>query len=309
MLPHTHDRVPARRAFTLIELLIVVSIITLLLAILLPSLSSARQQARNANCLYNLKGQGIATQFYLTSNREYFPYRDSTSSPGGGSVWAAFKPTRTILKEDRRALEIFACPADAWEGRIYELGTDAGPAPAGGSTEADRLGIANYYKLPVDFKVRWSYALNNMTGIRPVDASLNPLLAAQERLLFSQRAAAYRNTTKTLLYADCTWINARGHKSLVNDTPALKGRVANGNAPSRFATTPFDLPDYDRPRQSARRHPSGSNVVFFDQHAETVSQKALFAPSTVLYSWSESFNPAGQYPPGVIDPATLPELP
>src|SRR5689334_4943772 len=93
-----------RAAFTLIELMVVIAIIVLLMAILLPSLSAARRQGRNTSCLSNLKAQGIMTQFYLNNNHEYFPYRDSTSNPGGGNVWNGFKATRTILKEDRRPL-------------------------------------------------------------------------------------------------------------------------------------------------------------------------------------------------------------
>jgi len=44
----------------------------------------------------------------------------------------------------------------------------------------------------------------------------------------------------------------------------LKGRVANANAPYRFDKL-AEIPDeWNRPRVSGRRHPSGNNVVFFD---------------------------------------------
>lgn len=294
-----------QRAFTLIELMVVVAIIALLMAILLPSLAAARQQARNTNCLSNLKAQGLATQFYLNNSKEMFPVRTATSATGGGSVYGAFEPTRTILKEDRRPLEVFACPNDTDEIRVYEVGEETTPPPADGSAESARLGIGTFYKLPVDFKVRWSYGLNNMTGVRPTTEA--------ERAVFNPSAAAYKNVTKTLLYADSTWVNARAHDKAVNDYPKLKGRVANAAAPFRWDKKDEISDEWNRPRGSGRRHPAGNNVVFFDQHAETLSQKALFAPATVLYSWSESWDPTGttKYPQGVQDPNDpgLPELP
>jgi len=52
------------RAFTLIELLVVVAIIAILAALLLPALQSAKESARAAKCLSNLKQLGIAATVY-----------------------------------------------------------------------------------------------------------------------------------------------------------------------------------------------------------------------------------------------------
>jgi prepilin-type N-terminal cleavage/methylation domain-containing protein/prepilin-type processing-associated H-X9-DG protein len=62
-----------RKAFTLVELLVVVGIIALLVAILLPALNKARQTATAVQCQSNLRQIGIAFFNYATENHDYIP--------------------------------------------------------------------------------------------------------------------------------------------------------------------------------------------------------------------------------------------
>jgi prepilin-type N-terminal cleavage/methylation domain-containing protein len=63
-------------AFTLVELLVVISIIALLLSILMPSLKRAREQANEVVCASQLKQWGVAFECYAAGNRGYWPHCD-----------------------------------------------------------------------------------------------------------------------------------------------------------------------------------------------------------------------------------------
>ena len=84
-------RIP--RAFTLIEILVVVAIIALLISILLPSLNAAREQAQTVVCKTRLKELYSGHVLYAQDSKGRFPHWDWwlwDNFPGSGEAQADF---------------------------------------------------------------------------------------------------------------------------------------------------------------------------------------------------------------------------
>jgi prepilin-type processing-associated H-X9-DG protein len=118
----------SRAALTLVELLVAVSVILILLAILLPVISRAREQARRVICASNLHQIAIAWTAYAHANNGLLPAaaEGGITRPHDFLVW--YLPI-TQEKLDSSALApylgrplnpaIFRCPSDDWAAHTY----------------------------------------------------------------------------------------------------------------------------------------------------------------------------------------------
>jgi prepilin-type N-terminal cleavage/methylation domain-containing protein len=131
------------RAFTLVELLVVISIIALLLGVLVPATNKARNYAKKVVCRTSLYNCGLAVRMYLDDNKQYMP--PAAQMP---SVNVTKRPIADYLASyigDKKALK---CPGDKQqkfflqEGSSYEYNMSLGDQRVEKTFLAERHGVS-----------------------------------------------------------------------------------------------------------------------------------------------------------------------
>ena len=233
-------------AFTLIELLVVVAIIALLISILLPSLSAAREHAKSAVCKSNLHQLSLATTYYADDNRERLPYIIGSPKTGDPTPTnAPFYQFHQIFLfwKYQKDLNIYRCPSAKNETSVKKHFGDVGPADYNSF-------VSYYFVLKSDSYYGEAYLDRRWPEIDPTE-----VVGEEIPQLYTEY-----------------WFNDWSTGASINGkpVPAISGGMINKIPLPNLAVVMSDaVPD-------APRHRGGNQLAFLDAHVDWFKRDRYF---------------------------------
>ena len=296
-------------AFTLVELLVVIGIIALLISILLPALSKARDQANNIKCLSNVKQLTTASMMFANDHQGYMPtcsddqwahandpyqrkwlYRVSTTSGGSVKDWPSMlMPYLGVKDADMNTFQmnpqgqsrLFVCPSDIWQDgtqaagyKIFNNVTNPVNDPNG------YFPIS--YGINADVACTVDYAANPQYGRFGKNDSVSVYHGPGTGLPLDCKINRIFRPSETLLFADC----------------GVRPQVAGANAPLDYSDSVYYTTNYTSSNSSIpagqgntlaatqkcgwlagriplARHKNKINIAFADGHAASIANGAF----------------------------------
>ena len=211
------------RAFTLIELLVVIAIIAMLASLLLPALGRAKQKARPAACLSNLRQIGFAFALYQDENDDRFPDQRALKSALGYRPWTDWPPSdpragwaAVTLSNQLDHAAVWMCPGIA-ASRLREVPQVVQNFHAGDDTTVTGYWLWRFDRetAPVPLDNFWNKTSD--TALRDLRAANNPTIGKPAAL------------SEVELAVDAYFPN-----TIPSVAPALSGRAAHPGGRNRL---------------------------------------------------------------------------
>jgi prepilin-type N-terminal cleavage/methylation domain-containing protein/prepilin-type processing-associated H-X9-DG protein len=261
-----------RLGFTLVELLVVISIIALLMAVLLPALGKAREQAKMIACLANLKQWGVVAYTYAEDN--------SGNLWSGGANQYAINNNQIgfwwiaqlkVKDQDWKQNKIWFCPS-AQKPMINENGTSTGEV-----SHFSAWGIESQTSLAT-----------SLTNLALPQLNKNGISGS-----YGINGYCLNMNGGSLSSGSQNWktINVKGGEAIPLFLEALRYDTwpidTEGPAPDPYTAV---WGSNEMARVAINRHRGYTDVLFMDGHVRKVGVKELWT-----LKWHRTFNTAGKY--------------
>ena len=235
--------------FTLVELLVVIGIIALLIGILLPTLSRAREASKSIVCLSNVRQTGQAVPMFVNEHDGYVfkPwFNDEPNNNGDRYKWEWRDPywgwDTVVMKYLDQASDVLACPSDP-------AGPDVNPYDPGDTI----WNIRSEWSASTEDDYPSSYRYNASNGAR------GPFFAMKlSRIEFPTEAILIFDGLASNFHHAATWEENQ------------LGQINPNNE--------FDVVDLMRHNEGKKSNKSKANYLFFDGHGESLAYESTWKP-------------------------------